>query len=411
MQTDFTFDRQMSFAVAVLSLKEKQATVTNVTVTSSAVIRNQTRANATHRHCIYPLMRASTVKLDRFAGGFLNNLQNEASKLTQTGKIRGVNSARMPALPEKPAASAPLADRTKYCDALKDTILRHGADIQPQERMPLLKSIAEQIKYLPSDKSSLMKGAEGVAKLGSFAVDRALGTNGEVTKFVAQAAAMPQKRAFDFLMSEIHPRHRHDESYKVNLLCQKKIKVKTFAPTERMVAQRKALAPVWEEMLQHAECLKPERRHKLLDSFKDNFNDFGEQKPTAANRLPLPSVFSIARGVRRYGVSEKPGDVQASAPILSKKGDLVQSFGTSFKHLAIALPGLADPRHTDSLSSSQYEAMNLLKSLRDDMSAEQRKSVIEGLNEIHRPGVDNHLQIEISHLLSAFRDKAQPSAA
>jgi hypothetical protein len=401
----------MSFAVAVLSLKEKQATVTNVTVTSSAVIRNQTRANATHRYRIYPLMRGSTVKTDRFAGGILNNFWNEASKLTQTGKNQRGNSARMPALPGKPAASAPLADRTKYCDALKDTILRHGAGIHPQERMPLLKSIAEQIKYLPSDKSPLMKGAEGVAKLGSFAVDRALGANGQVTKLVAQAAAMPQKRAFDFLMSEIHPRHRHDESYKVNLLCQKKIKVKTFAPTEGMVAQRKALAPVWEEMLQHAECLKPERRHKLLDSFKDNFNDFGEEKPTATNRLPLPSVFSIGRGVRRVGVFEKPGDVQGSAPILSKKGDLVQSFGTSFKHLAIALPGLADPGHTDSLSSSQYEAMNLLKSLRDDMSAEQRKSVIEGLNEIHRSGVDNHLQIEISHLLSAFRDKAQPSAA
>jgi hypothetical protein len=197
----------------------------------------------------------------------------------------------------------------------------------------------------------------------------------------------------------------------VNLLYQKKIKVKTFAPTESMVAQRKALAPVWEEMLQQIGCLKPERRHKLLDCFKDNFNDFGEQKPTAANRLPLPSAFSIGRGLRRVGESEKPGDVQGSAPILSKKADLVQSFGTSFKHLAIALPSLADPRHTDSLSSSQYEAMDLLKSLRDDMSAEQRKSVIEGLNEINRPGVDNHLQIEISHLLSAFRDKAQPSAA
>jgi hypothetical protein len=309
--------------------------------------------------------------------------------------------------PGKPLATKPA---TREIRSYNDQLM---ADIestrQPQQRAPKLLELAQQLGSLSTEKSGPTKTVEGLHRTAAF-IARASSSrtvtiptgvnliptrNGqfdlEITGVKVHNAkllptqrdlgsmyATPQKKHFDFLMSSLARPDRHESSKKLrfmSLTYKFDVKVKTTTADKAEIDRRIAYGPVWGEMLKHASALKSDRQDKLLKGFKECFAD-----------LPGQTLMESQQGIP------------------SAKTNVVRASGESFKNLATALADLGDSAHTDKLSDRQKTAIELLKTLRDDMSPEQRTGVVDAFDKIlPKAGADNRIPLTLELEVMALR--------
>jgi hypothetical protein len=252
-------------------------------------------------------------------------------------------------------------NRMAFCNdcikAVNQLKLQHRPHDQQQ---PYLRALARQFAHLDTDRPiqdmlgvSIMLGGHAWYPLepDQQALFNAKKKNNlPLTKReMAHVRASPQKRIFDTVLTNIAPRHARNVTYQQSQLLGilvgrgKQITEEPLAPNDQEIARRIAFAPVWAEMLTHANRLKPERQDKLLSQFKQSFDNMAGDAP--------------------------------------KRERMVQSYGDGFVALASALPDLKEPKHTDSTSTRQETAMDLLKTLSPDMSREQKLALAGRLME------------------------------
>ncbi len=166
--------------------------------------------------------------------------------------------------------------------------------------------------------------------------------------------ASPQKKVFDFLLSQIKT-PRNETAWWVSLAANKakfrrRVKFSTASPAE--INRRIDLAPVWAEMVSHAACLKPSRQLQFVKGLEECF----EHLPT--------------RGA-------EGGTSTHDRSTIRSQDAITQAYAVALRNLAAVVPDLIDPDHPDSMSQCQLEAFRLLNNLVDNLTTEQKASVLK----------------------------------
>jgi hypothetical protein len=321
------------------------------------------------------------------------------------------SNAKVSLLSNAETAAVEQLTPTQNCEK----IIREFSAKDQKGKLGGLTELAQQLKYLPKDKSPGQKCAEVINKV-NVTVDNPVskafidGTLQRRMKAVNSETTLyhtpPHKKTFDFLMEKLQPARDMDRLETHPLLPRGNIKKQEqeFAPTADMVKARKAYAPVWKDMWANAGILKRDRQDKMLDAFTAYFTDFSAEPRTKDKELsmpkhPLRSTY-LFRSRLTAGVALDPQKLQ------SEKKELVAAFGAAFAKLVIALPDLANPDSPHDVSFQQKRAILLLVGLTEDMQPEQLEGMRDALSATSGAlGTLHPLSVALEHLQETVKKR------
>jgi hypothetical protein len=223
-----------------------------------------------------------------------------------------------------------------------------------EDRAVLMMALAEQLPRLSGEKTKAYKAKEIVVRSlaaagrGGTAVLLHLPGVGPSQKQLKTHFRTPQAEAFHGLMDHLANPHRLTRSSAMRVAG---FKIKTHRPEPTAfdysdLERRSLNAPVWNEIILHANVLKDSRQNKMLDGFAANFED-----------LPV------------HGKESEIG-------VMSR---MIDAYAESFSNLVAMLGQSGRDSRTDSLSKQETKVLDILDNFAVRLSEQGRQQLINNV--------------------------------